>query len=191
MNRKTLNPGLVALAALLVGTMAYADASSSSWQDITSKHGQCRVLMPDKTTKTRQESGSHQTTTYIGTADGITYELAYTVYTSEYLRRKARTRLLKEAIQLTVSTMLGKVTTEKTFDFQGNEAIAFDFEGIQPGKAGAAENRQRARGRGRAIWANGIEYVLTCKGSEPETNSDCSKFLDSFKINTVQAEPAK
>jgi hypothetical protein len=65
----------------------------------------------------------------------------------------------------------------------GFDAVSFEFSGYERSRQHTAVSaEQKARGRGLAVLANDIEYVLACESMTGQpVGSDCEKFLSSFK----------
>jgi len=162
-------------------------ASDQSWHSVSSKLGHFTALMPGDVGKSKHESEAHQSTSYFSSIqDGKTtdYFLSFTKHDARYLNHRSQDKLLKDAMELNVSLLLGKIVKRKFFDWNGNQAIEFEFVGFARSKKHSQEGRNRdLSGKGRVILANGLEYVLIYTTTKPSVGAACDKFFRSFSAN--------
>ncbi|HEY9719390.1 MAG TPA: hypothetical protein V6C69_18070 [Trichormus sp.] len=160
-----------------------------AWHSVSSKSGHFTVLMPGEVRKSKHESAVHQSTSYFSSVqDGKSTDffLSYTKHDASYLNRRSQDKLLKDAMELNVSLMFGKIVKRKYVDWHGNQAVEFEFVGYARSKKHSKEGRNcDLHGKGRIILANGLEYALICTTTKPGIGAACDKFLASFATNST------
>jgi hypothetical protein len=188
---------LILLLAFLTSPAAFADpvelvkssvasttTSDQSWHTVASKSGRFTVLMPGEVRKSKHESEVHQSTSYFSSIEdgkSTDFFLSYTKHDASYLNRRSPDKLLKDAMELNASLMLGKIAKRKYLDWHGNKAVEFEFVGYARSKKRSKEGRYcDLHGKGRIILANGLEYALICTTTKPAIGAACDKFFGSF-----------
>jgi hypothetical protein len=164
--------------------VASTRASDQSWHSVASKSGHFTVLMPGEVRKSKHESEVHQSTSYFSSIEdgkSTDFFLSYTKHDASYLNRRSQDKLLKDAMELNVSLMLGKIVKRKNVVWHGNQAVEFEFVGYARSKKHSKEGRNcDLHGKGRIILVNGLEYALICSTTKPAVGAAGDKFLGSF-----------
>ena len=165
---------------------APAVAADNAWHTVSSKHGQFTVLLPGEVSKSKHESDNHESTNYFSSIkDGkpTDFLVSYTKYGSNYLSKRSKEKLLKDAMEMNVSILLGKIVKRKNLSWNSCQAIEFEFEGFGRSKKHAKAGKARdLRGKGRIILANDMEYALICTTTKPSLGAVCNQFFESFVL---------
>lgn len=163
-----------------------AAASAQQWHQVSSRSGHFTVEMPGEVRKSKHESDIHQSTSYFASIqDGkpTDFILSCTKHDSGYLTRRSQDKLLKDAMELNVSLVLGKIVKHRYVTWQGNQSVEFEFVGYSRSKKHSPEGRNYdLHGKGRIILAGGLEYALICTTMKPAVGAACDKFLRSFTL---------